>query len=139
MDNSDIKDKTQYLHSDITGKILQCFYQVFNYTGYGFDKAVYIKSLHIELQKIGLKSEMFKIVEIYYQMQDVGNFTAEIVVEDKILIKIGTNAELSQIEELILYNQLKTSILEVGLLLNFGITPMQRRKTFSNNNKSNIS
>ncbi len=139
MDNSDIKDKKQYLHSDITGKILQCFYQVYNRTGYGFNNHIYIKSLHIEFQKIGLKSEPFKTVEIYYQMQDVGNFTADIVIEDKILIKIGTNEELSQMDELVLYNHLKTSILEAGLLLNFGISPMQRRKTFSNNDKSNIS
>lgn len=139
MDSSDKKDKTQYLHSEITAKILQCFYRVFNHTGYGFDKGVYTKSLHIEFQKSGLKSETFKVVDIYYQMQDVGNFTADVVIEDKILIKIGTNEELSQTDELILYNHLKTSVLEVGLLLNFGVRPMQRRKTFLNNDKSNMS
>ena len=111
MDILDKKDTPLYLHSEITGKILQCFYQVFNHTGYGFDKDVYIKSLHIEFQKNGLRSETFKVVEIYYQMQDVGNFTADIVVEDKILIKTGTREELSQTDELILYNKLKTSIL----------------------------
>lgn len=127
------------MHSDITAKILQCFYQVYNHTGYGFDKSIYIKSLHIEFQKAGLKSETFKNVELYYQMQDIGNFTADMLVENKILINVGTQEELSQTDELILYNHLKTSILEVGLLLNFGISPMQRRKTFLNNNKSNIS
>lgn len=139
MENFDLKDKQQYLHRDITGKILQCFYEVYNNTGYGFDKSIYIKALHIEFQKIGLKSETFKVVEIYYQMQDVGNFTADIVIEDKILIKIGTHEELFQTDELVLYNHLKTCIFEVGLLLNFGINPMQRRKTFLNDNKSNMS
>lgn len=139
MENSDLKDKTLYLHNELTGKILQCFYQVYNNTGYGFDKSIYIKGLHYEFQKIGIKSETYKNVEIFYQMQDVGNFTADIVAENKILIKTGIGEELLQTDELILYNHLKTSIFEVGLLLNFGINPMQRRKTFLNNNKSNIS
>lgn len=139
MDNPDLKDNKQYLHSEITGKILQCFYHVYNHTGYGFDKVIYIKALQIEFQKSGLKSETFKNVEIYYQMQDIGDFTADIVVEDKVLIKIGIDESLSSRDELVLYNYLKTSILEVGLLLNFGTSPEQRRKTFSNNNKTNLS
>jgi len=139
MDNSDFKDSHNYLHSEITAKILQCFYLVYNHTGYGFEKNIYIKSLHIEFQKAGLKSETYKNVELYYQEHDIGNFTADMQVEDKVLIKIGTQEDLSQTDELVLYNHLKTSILEVGLLLNFGISPMQRRKTFLNDNKSNIS
>jgi len=138
MDNSEKTDNNQYLHSDITGKILKCFYQVFNHTGYGFNKDIYIKSLHLEFQKNGLKSEISKNVEIFYQMKDVGNFSADIVVQDTILIKVGTSENLSQTDELVLYNHLKTCIFEVGLLLNFGITPLQRRKMFSNFNKSNM-
>ncbi len=128
-----------YLHSDITGKILQAFYHVFNNTGYGFDKAVYINSLHIELQKAGLKSECNKTVEIYYQTIDIGNFAADMVIDNCVMLKVSTKEELSAIDEQILYNYLQVSILEVGLLLNFGIMPQHKRKIYTNNRKSNMS
>ena len=60
-------EKGEYLHSEITGKILQSYFQVYNNVGFGFDKTIYISSLHIEFQKSGLKSEINKPIEIYYQ------------------------------------------------------------------------
>lgn len=132
-------ENEKYLHSEISGKILQAFYQVFNHTGYGFDKSVYIKSLHIEIQKSGLKSECNKTIEIFYQTIDIGNFTADMVIENCVLIKVCTKEELSAIDEQILFNHLKVSILEVGLLLNFGIMPQHKRKVYTNNRKSNMS
>ncbi|MBU0661166.1 GxxExxY protein [Patescibacteria group bacterium] len=132
-------ENEKYLHSEITGKILQAFYQVFNNTGYGFDRSVYIKSLHIELQKAGLKSECNKTVEIYYQTKDIGNFISDIVVEDSVLLKICTKEELTSTDEQMLFNHLKVSILEVGLLLNFGISPQHKRKVYTNDRKCNMS
>jgi GxxExxY protein len=116
MDFGDFKDKknlgvTHSLHSEITGKILKSFYQTFNHTGYGFEKRIYINSLHIELQKTGLKSEIHKTIEIYYQAIDVGNYISDMVVEDKILVKISTHKELIPDDELILYNEGSVSII----------------------------
>lgn len=128
-----------YLHSEITGKILQSFFQVYNNIGFGFDKSIYIQSLQIELKRLGVKYEINKSEEIYYQAQDVGNFIADIIVEGIILIKVSGKEEISIIEEQVLYNHLKVSILEVGLLLNFGLTPQHKRKVYTNDRKSNIS
>jgi GxxExxY protein len=131
--------ESNYLHSELTGKILQSFFHVYNHTGYGFEKLIYIHSLQIELQKAGIKSEINKLVEIYYQTKDVGNFIADIVVDEKILIKICTREELSNIDEQVLYNHLKVCILEVGLVLNFGLSPQHKRKVYTNDQKSNMS
>jgi GxxExxY protein len=132
-------ENDKLLHSDITGKILQAFFQVYNQTGYGFDKIIYISSLQIELQKAGLKSESNKPTGIYYQTIDVGNYTADIVVEGSVLLKICNKEELSATDEQILFNQLKVSIMEVGLLLNFGLMPQHKRKVYTNDRKSNMS
>lgn len=128
-----------YLHSEITGKVLHSFFQVYNNIGHGFEKLIYINSLQIELQKAGLKSEIGKPIEIYYQAIDVGNFTADIIVENSVLLKISNREDLSTTDEQVLYNQLKVSIMEVGLLLNFGLSPQQKRKVFTNDMKSNMS
>jgi GxxExxY protein len=95
--------------------------------------------LQIELQKAGLKSESNKPTGIYYQTIDVGNYTADIVVEGSVLIKICNKEELSATDEQILFNQLKVSIMEVGLLLNFGLMPQHKRKVYTNDRKSNMS
>jgi len=129
----------QYLHSEITGKILKVFFQVFNHLGYGFEKSVYINSLHIELLKDGLKSECSKVTGIYYQTIDVGNFISDIVVEGKVLLKISTQEEISVIDEQVLHNHLKVCEYQVGLLLNFGIQPQHKRKAYLNERKSNVS
>ncbi len=128
-----------YLHTEITGKVLQSFFQVYNHIGYGFEKSVYIQCLQVEIQRLGLKSEINKTIEIYYQTVDVGNYNADIVVEDKVLLKVSNKEELSAVEEQVLQNHLKVSILEVGLLLNFGLTPEHKRKVYTNDIKSNMS
>jgi GxxExxY protein len=128
-----------YIHSEITGKILQSFFQVYNHIGFGFEKTIYISSMQIEMQKQGLKSEINKLVEIYYQTIDVGNYTSDIVVENSILLKLCSKENISVIDEQILYNHLKVSVLEVGLLLNFGLTPQHKRKVCTNDRKSNMS
>ena len=132
-------ENDKLLHTEITGKILQAFFQVYNHVGFGFDRTIYISSLQIELNKTGLKSETNKPIEIYYQTIDVGNFTADIVVENSVLIKICNKEELSATDEQILYNHLKVSIMEVGLLLNFGLMPKHKRKVLPNVQKSNPS
>lgn len=127
------------LHSDITGKMLKAFYQVYNGLGYGFPKKVYINALVHELRKTGLTCEQNKSVEIYYDAIDVGDFTANIVVNSVVLLEIGIHDEIKAEEGEILFHRLRSSIFEVGLLLNFGHSPEHMRKVYTNDRKTNIS
>lgn len=122
----------QYLHQEITGKIIKSFYQVYNHIGYGFTQPVYLNALHTELQKEGLASEINKSIEIHYKSVHVGNFTADILVENTVFIRISTHEKISETDEQILYNQLKVSFKEVGILLNFGIQPEHKRRESTN-------
>jgi GxxExxY protein len=134
------KDKdTNYLHSEITGKVLQVFYKVYNGFGIGFPKKLYINALIHELRKAGLSAEQNKSIQIFYDQIDIGDVLADIVVDNLVLLEVHTDAEISTVKGQILYNKLRSSIYEVGLLLNFGQTPEHLRKVCTNDRKVNLS
>ena len=118
----------KYLYSETTDKILKSFYEIYNQVGIGFEKSVYVKSLLISLKRAGLKSEINKEKSLYYLDQEVGKLIIDILVEGKILLKVSAEEKLEEKEVKILENELRMSEIEVGLLLNFGIEPIQRRK-----------
>ncbi len=65
-------------HKDLTGKIIECAYKVHNNLGFGFLESVYQNALLIELEKVGLKTEKEKRIQVYYQGQVVGDYVADI-------------------------------------------------------------
>lgn len=121
------------LHSDITGKILEAFYKVYNTLGYGFLESVYEKAMLIELQKFGLFVERQKRIKVYYEGIQVGDYFADLIVNNCIIIELKAAEALSKENEYQLINYLKATDIEVGLLINFGKKPEFRRKIFSNN------
>ena len=131
--------ETKYLHSEITREILRIFYHIYNNLGYGFDKTMYIKAIMIELRKSELQCEAYKNVPIFYDTNDLGDIIADIVVENKVLIKIETKEKIETHSSKVLYNYLHACDLEVGLLLNFGKMPEQKRKYCDNATKQNLS
>jgi len=131
--------ETKYLHSEITKEILRIFYHIYNNLGYGFDKSIYIKAIIIELRKSELQCEANKNVPIFYQANDLGDIIVDIVVENKILLKIETKDKIDQDNSRVVYNYLHSCDLEVGLLLNFGKIPEQQRKFCDNATKQNLS
>ncbi len=124
-----------YLHQDLTNKIIKAFYQVYNTLGYGFLEKVYEKAMLIELQKKGLNTQSQRAIKVYYCDEVVGDYFADIVVEDKVIIELKANEYLYDENETQLLNYLKATDMEIGLLLNFGKEPQLKRKIFSNNRK----
>ena len=121
-----IDDK--FLHSEISSRILQAFYTVYNHFRFGFPKSVYVKSMLVEMNKLGLECEENQTEKLYYDNQEVGEFFTDIVVNKSVAINIETNEKVSLESELEVYYFVKTSKLEVGLFLNFGKTPYHKRK-----------
>ncbi len=120
------------LHKEITGKIIESFYKVYNTLGFGFLERVYEKALLIELTKIGFDCERQKMIKVYYDRQEIGNYFADIIVEDKVIIELKASEGLREEHEAQLINYLKATEIEVGLLLNFGAKPQFKRKIFKN-------
>jgi len=128
-----INDK--YLHSDLTDKILSCFYDVYNQLRYGFLEKVYENALKYELEKRGFKVESQKKIEVFYDGQRVGEYYADLVVDDLVIIELKAAEELCVEHSYQLLNYLRATKFEVGLLLNFGKRPQTARKTFLNSAK----
>ena len=119
------------LHKNITDKILKAFYQVYNTLGYGFLEKVYQNAMLIELRKQGLEAQGNVPVKVYYDEQNVGNYFADIIVEEAVILELKAKEALREEHEYQLINYLKATEIEVGLLLNFGKKPEFRRKIFT--------
>ncbi len=123
---------SNYLHSDLTDKIIRCFYTVYNTLGYGFLEKVYERSLCKELRNAGLNVKPQFPINVYYQDELVGEYFADIIVENSVIIELKACEVLNQSHENQLINYLKATEIEVGLLLNFGKKPEIRRKIYTN-------
>ncbi len=123
-----MKDLKNYKYSDLTEKIIKEVYYVFNKLGSGFLEKVYEKALIHRLNIIGLKAESQKPIHVKMDKILVGEYFADIVVDDKIIIELKAKNMLAKIDEVQLVNYLKATKMEVGLLINFGEKIEIRRK-----------
>ena len=125
----------KYKYKELTDKIIQAFYCVYNELGFGFLENVYQNALYFELQNKGFKVEPQKAIDVYYQTHIVGKYKADLIVDDLIILELKAVDALVEENELQLINYLKATDKEVGLLLNFGMKPEIRRKAFDNDRK----
>ena len=107
-------------HEELTERIIGCAYRVYNTMGYGFAESVYEKCLLIELKRKGLAAKSQKPITVYYEGEVVGEFVADIVIEDKLILELKSVRRIVQAHEVQLVNYLVATGKEVGLLLNFG-------------------
>jgi GxxExxY protein len=115
-------------HKDLTAKIIECAFKVHKKLGFGFLESVYQNALAIELTKADLKAEQEKKVQVSYDGQVIGDFTADVVVEEKVILELKSVKQLHAAHEAQLINYLKATDIEVGLLINFGETVEIKRK-----------
>ena len=127
----------ELLHRDLTDVILKTFYEVYNELGYGFLERVYQNALYIELKNKGLEVVPQKKIKVYYRGNVVGDYYADLIVEDRIILELKAVEYIVEQFENQLLNYLRGTDCEVGLLLNFGKKPEFRRKIFENKRKIN--
>ena len=128
----------EYLHSDLTGEILKAFYNVYNELGYGFLERVYKNALYKELTKRGFTCSTERSIPVYYLGEIVGDYFADIIVNDTIILELKAVKTILPEHEVQLLNYLRATDAEVGLLLNFGPDPQRRRLVFTNDKKKSI-
>jgi len=126
----------ELLYKDLTDRIIKCFYEVYNQLGYGFLEKVYHRAMLIELKSEDLSVEDQPSIKVFYKDEEVGDFYADIIVDNKIILELKAAEQLVEEHECQLINYLKATDIEVGLLLNFGKKPEIRRKIFTNDLKS---
>lgn len=111
---------TPMQHKELTEKIIAAAYNVYNKMGFGFLESVYEKCLLIELRKAGLLAELQKPIIVTYENEVVGEFKADITVEDTIIVELKSVRHISASHEVQLVNYLVATGKPVGLILNFG-------------------
>ncbi len=122
-------------HNVITEKIIRAFFNVYNNLGYGFLEKVYENSMIIELQKLGCIVEKQKNIKVLYDGKIVGEYYVDLLVDDKVMIELKAAENLCREHEAQLLNYLKSTNIEIGLLLNFGKKAEIRRKIYTNDRK----
>jgi len=122
-------------HGELTEKIIGVFYDVYNELGYGFLESVYEESLVISLREADLRFERQLAIPVWFRGHQVGQFRGDILVEGKVLLELKSTRALEAAHEAQLLHYLKSTEIEIGLLLNFGSRPQFRRLLFDNDRK----
>ena len=107
-------------YEEITETIIGCAYRVYNKMGFGFLESVYEKCLLIELRKAGLETETQKPITVHYEGELVGEFVADMMVNDAVIIELKSVRKIIKAHEVQLVNYLVATGKPVGLIFNFG-------------------
>jgi len=129
-------DKHGFKHSEITDKVIKVFFEVYNELGHGFLESVYERSLEFALTSLGLKVFRQIQIPVWFRGQPVGDFTADMLVADCVLLELKAARALDSSHQAQLLNYLRATEIEVGLVLNFGLKPEFKRLIFDNPRKA---
>ena len=110
----------EYLYEDITREIIGSAFEVYKKLGYGFLEKVYERALVVELKERSINFEVQKPIKIFYKGQNIGDYVADLLVDEKVIVELKVEKEYNPRHEAQLINYLKATGLKVGLLINFG-------------------
>lgn len=123
-------DADGLVHRELTERVIGAFYSTYNELGFGFLESVYENAFAIQLEASGLSVRRQYPIEVIFRGHVVGEFRADLLVEDLLLVEIKCARSLLPVHEAQLLNYLKATGLKVGLLANFGPRPQFRRLVF---------
>lgn len=109
-----------YSLQPITQQLIGAAFEVHNILGYGFLERVYQKALQVELENRGIKAELEPKIKVQFKGVTVGDYAADLLVEDKIIVELKADTEYQSLHEAQLLNELRGTGIKVGYLINFG-------------------
>lgn len=120
--------KSQYKHSELTGKIIGAAMEVHKYLGNGFQEVIYQRALSIEFDMQQLSHQREMEMRLSYKGFLIGTRRVDFFVEDKIMVEIKAVKELEDVHLAQAINYLEAYGLDIGLLINFGSTSLQFKR-----------
>ena len=120
----------QLRHQELSHRIIAAAHNVHNELGHGFFEKVYKNALAIELEEAGITCNREVSLPVTFHDRIVGDYYADLIVENKIIVEIKAVARIESIHEVQLVNYLKATGLNVGLLINFGQSVEVKRRVF---------
>jgi GxxExxY protein len=127
---------TNFLHKRLSDSILKIYYEVYNNLGYGFLEKVYQNAMYLELKNQGYNVEPQKQIKVYYKEMVVGEYYADLLIDDTIILELKACECLMDAHKAQLINYLRATDIEIGMLLNFGETPEFKRFIYTNDRKN---
>ncbi|HLI16683.1 MAG TPA: GxxExxY protein [Rhodanobacteraceae bacterium] len=121
---------TALAEADLTERVIGVFYAVYNELGHGFLESVYENSLAPALREAGIAVVQQAPLRVDFRGRTVGEFRADLLVEDRLIVEIKSVSQLAPVHEVQLVNYLKATGIRVGLLMNFGLQPQFKRRIF---------
>jgi GxxExxY protein len=128
-------DERRYKYSDLTEQIIGVFYDVYNELGFGFLESVYEHAMAVCFRERGLNFKQQVAVPVWFHDQKIGAYDADLLVCDTVLVELKACKALDSSHDAQLLHYLRSTDIEVGLLLNFGPRPQVRRLAFENERK----
>ncbi len=115
-------------HAGITGKVLEAAFDVLNELGSGFVESVYEGAMLVALAEREMHVQSQAPVSVYFRGREVGQFVADLLVEDVVLVELKAVKALAPEHQAQVINYLKATGLEVALLLNFGKPKLEYKR-----------
>ncbi|MBT5018526.1 MAG: GxxExxY protein [Planctomicrobium sp.] len=125
------------MNDQLTEQVIGCAFRVHNTLGYGFLESVYEKSLSIELSKLGIRHQTQASIQVYYDSSNVGDFSCDILVEDRLIVELKSVSQIAVAHEVQLVNYLVATKIDLGLVINFGPDKVEVRRKYREYLKEN--
>jgi len=119
---------TELIHGELVKQIVGAAFEVHNVLGYGFLEKVYENALLVELNQRGLRAEAQKQLKVKYKGVIVGDYIADLIVDDKVILELKAEEKYNKQHEAQLLNELKATGMKVGVLINFGREECELRR-----------
>ena len=123
-------DKSELIDAKLTQRVIGIFYSVHNELGFGFVESVYENAFAVAMREEGLIVEQQRRLQVMFRGVVVGQFIADMVVEQRLLVELKSVSHIVPAHEAQLTHYLKATGLRVGLLLNFGPRAQFKRRVF---------
>jgi GxxExxY protein len=117
---SSSKDSGEFLHSEITGEIIGSAFEVHKHLGYGYLEKVYQRAMQVELMRRGLEVQLEYPITVRYKAVVVGDYVADLFVAGLVIVELKVCPEYCKSDEAQLINELVSTSVKIGLLINFG-------------------
>ena len=145
-----IQKMSEFLHQELSNKVVGCFFHVYNTLGYGFLEKVYENAMLKKFRRRGIKAEISKygqkirskfwiyFCRVPYYGKVAGSYYADIFVDKKIILELKATS-IIMAHDLQLCNYLRATSIEVGYSLSFGSNAFYKRRILTNDSKQNHS
>jgi GxxExxY protein len=128
-------DERRYKYSELTEQIIGIFYEVYNELGFGFLEKVYEEAMVVAFKERVIEFRQQVPIPVWFHGQTIGSYDADLIVAGVVLVELKACKAIEPAHEAQLLHYLRSTEIEVGLLLNFGPRPQVKRLAFENQRK----